>query len=198
MAEMMDCKIYHLILGYRPKTNLSEFIKIFNNEFDIDEVKYTSTEDLLMVRKSIYLYLKTTRQKNGNAKYKNIFLRVNQELKERKYLPKKKEINTTKQRKSSFDIDIIIPNFLQDLKMEKARKDINYDKIIFQKQSTCFEYDKELIKELDFGIELFNQKYNFEFSEDDYDIYKAPMKEYEIKSKFSCLIKESFSFTLLH
>jgi len=59
--------------------------------FNKQEIKKTSTEDLLTLRKSILLYLKSKKLKKRNANFMDVYYRINEELKERKHISKKEE-----------------------------------------------------------------------------------------------------------
>lgn len=69
----------------------STFIKGTDIGFDKDEIKKTSTEDLLTLRKSILVYLKSTKLKKRNANFMDAYQRINDELKERKETALRKE-----------------------------------------------------------------------------------------------------------
>lgn len=58
--------------------------------FDLEEIKKTSSSDLLMIRKPIYAYLKSTKLKKRNANFIDVFKRINNELRERNIIPSKK------------------------------------------------------------------------------------------------------------
>lgn len=70
------------------KTFKPEFEKGTDIGFQMDEIKKTSTEDLLILRSSIVSYLKSKKLKKRNANYMGVFLRINQELSLRKKIPK--------------------------------------------------------------------------------------------------------------
>ena len=70
-----------------------EFIKGSDVGFDIDEIKATPTEELKTIRRSIFEYLKSTKQKKRNANFKEAFLRINEELEERKRVPSNVKYN---------------------------------------------------------------------------------------------------------
>ena len=59
--------------------------------FNKEEIIKTSTEDLLALRKSVLLYIKSKKLKKRNANFKDVYQRINQELNERKHLTKKEE-----------------------------------------------------------------------------------------------------------
>jgi len=54
----------------------------------MDEIKKTSTEDLIILRSSILAYLKSKKLKKRNSNYMSVFLRMNYELSQRKKSPK--------------------------------------------------------------------------------------------------------------
>jgi hypothetical protein len=79
--------------------------------FDKKEVQKTRTEDLLMLRKSIVIYLKSKKLKKRNINFMEVYYRINEELKERKnssYEEKKSEgfvkADTAPKRKTSATI----------------------------------------------------------------------------------------------
>jgi hypothetical protein len=53
--------------------------------FQIDEIKSTSTEDLINLRKSLLVYLNSKKLKKRNGNFAHVFKRISHELKERKY-----------------------------------------------------------------------------------------------------------------
>jgi len=57
--------------------------------FDQEEIEKTSTNELLMVRKHVYEYLKSTKLKKRNANFIEVFKRINKELRTRNILPAK-------------------------------------------------------------------------------------------------------------
>jgi hypothetical protein len=59
--------------------------------FNKDEIIKTTTEDLLTLRKSIVLYLKSKKLKKRNANFMEVYTRINEELKMRKIINKKEE-----------------------------------------------------------------------------------------------------------
>ena len=62
-----------------------EFIKGSDVGFDIDEIKATPTEELKTIRRSIFEYLKSTKQKKRNANFKEAFLQLNDKEKNYAY-----------------------------------------------------------------------------------------------------------------
>jgi hypothetical protein len=59
--------------------------------FHMDEIKQNTTEDLLVLRSSIYSYLKTKKLKKRNSKYMDVYIRINKELSLRNAENKNKE-----------------------------------------------------------------------------------------------------------
>lgn len=59
--------------------------------FNKEEIKKTPTDDLLALRKSVLLYLKSKKLKKRNANFMEVYQRINEELKERKSQTKKEE-----------------------------------------------------------------------------------------------------------
>ncbi len=53
--------------------------------FDKKEIKNTSTEDLLTLRKSIVIYLKSKKLKKRNGNFMNVYQRISNELRDRKF-----------------------------------------------------------------------------------------------------------------
>jgi hypothetical protein len=66
----------------------SELIKTINTDigYDQKELNSTSSEDLFILRKAIYSYLKSPNLKKRNPNYLKLFKRINDELKIRKLL----------------------------------------------------------------------------------------------------------------
>lgn len=48
--------------------------------FDEKEINKTSTEDLLLLRRPVYAYIKSTKLKKRNANFIEVFKRINREL----------------------------------------------------------------------------------------------------------------------
>lgn len=108
--------------------------------FNVEEIKKTSTEELIIIKKSIVGYLKSTKLKKRNANFYDVFKRISRELKKRtnpnyKYEESTTtfaENNSTKSKakasssvsKISFlkkkSIDIDIPSFFNDKKELQA------------------------------------------------------------------------------
>lgn len=71
--------------------------------FHMDEIKQNSTEDLLVLKSSIYTYLKLKKLKKRNSKYMDVYIRINKELSLRESQTKTKE-NLEKQYKTNEEI----------------------------------------------------------------------------------------------
>jgi hypothetical protein len=64
---------------------LPKLVKGTNVGYEISEIKNTSTQDLKNILNLITNYFnKKTRQKTHNSNFKNLYLRIKKELKERK------------------------------------------------------------------------------------------------------------------
>lgn len=62
-------------------------IEIINTDigYNNEELKATSTDDLIVLRRAIYSYLKSPNLKKRNPNYLKLFRRLNEELKNRNY-----------------------------------------------------------------------------------------------------------------
>ncbi len=156
-----------------------ELIKGTNVGYDISELKNTSSSDLRNILNIIYIYFtERSRQKRKNSNYKNLYIRIKNELKERE-----KTENCRKIRFSISDLndeinfnfkqtqieDINIPNFLNDnIKIMSSTNNTS-------PSISTISYDEELIKE---EIEkLKQQKMNLK-----YEMYILK-KKYEKKEE---------------
>jgi hypothetical protein len=113
--------------------------------FDDKEIEKTSDEDLILMRKDIYLYLTNRRLKKRNSNFKNVFYRINKELKMRK---SNKLMNTAQTQKMKYgmelskksdifknsscpviplNLDVKIPNFLNDRLISESLKVDEYE-----------------------------------------------------------------------
>jgi hypothetical protein len=63
--------------------------------FDKEEIEKSSTTDLLMIRKPVLEYLRSTKLKKRNANFMDVFKRINKELRARKILQIKDKKETT-------------------------------------------------------------------------------------------------------
>ena len=194
-----------------------EFIKGSDVGFDIDEIKATPTEELKTIRRSIFEYLKSTKQKKRNANFKEAFLRINEELEERKRVPSNVKYNEAmislgvcpekridyinKKRhlanKELFNddnkkIEIDVPIFLND-----NVKEDNKDK----KEYESDEDNKKIYK----NFFSFMSNSDFDLGEEDYSTFKIKkadpveqaMKNFEIKKQiFGEPLKEEPLFSL--
>lgn len=59
--------------------------------YNQDEIKATTTEDLIMLRKAIFSYLKSPILKKRNPNYLKLFKRINEELQKRKLTQEEKQ-----------------------------------------------------------------------------------------------------------
>lgn len=115
----------------------STFFKGSEVGYDIDEIKATSTQELKNIRASIYTYLISTNQKKRNANFKELFLRINEKLKERQLsisnvIYKEAMLSLGVSKESSFigkkrfneSSSVTIPPFLNDYDNVKIKKEI--------------------------------------------------------------------------
>ena len=96
--------------------------------FHMDEIKQNTTEDLLVLRSSIYSYLKTKKLKKRNSKYMDVYIRINKELSLRnaenksKENPKKEEKPVEETKTNSFSAQKLFEFFeTQKNKDEEAK-----------------------------------------------------------------------------
>ena len=71
----------------------SELIKTINTDigYNQEELDSTSSEDLFILRKAIYSYLKSPNLKKRNPNYLRLFKKINQELRIRKLIEDEKK-----------------------------------------------------------------------------------------------------------
>merc|ERR1711976_572817 len=186
-------------------------------------IKKTSTEDLLTLRKSIILYLKSKKLKKRNGNFMDVYQRISAELKERKsgvvedktnlkgYTKVEIEMDDENLRdqlsisafnegstqsflrRKTSSIDIHIPSFLNDKKQKKEE---------VQKTDTN-EVDKKPSLAQNFGKGLFDEKLDFDPSSD-MDNFKVSkkakfdteIKEIEIKNAMFNPLEEDIFFSL--
>jgi hypothetical protein len=83
------------VLHYRLDESFTKENPLENKDTDIgysqDEIIATSTEDLLVLRKAIYSYLKCPNLKKRNPNYLKVFKRINEELRKRKAINPQKD-----------------------------------------------------------------------------------------------------------
>jgi hypothetical protein len=71
--------------------------------FDEKEIKQTSTEELFVIRKAVSGYLNSKKLKRRNANFKEVYRRINQELRSRGVTPKRSPFHlSTKKSKKMF------------------------------------------------------------------------------------------------
>lgn len=99
--------------------------------FHMDEIKQNSTEDLLVLRSSIYSYLKTKKLKKRNSKYMDVYIRINKELtlrseeKENSNSPNASSSTESTNRTSSFSAQSLYEFFDLQKKKEKDEELLN-------------------------------------------------------------------------
>jgi hypothetical protein len=106
-----------------------------NVGFEKEEIKNTSTEDLLNLKYSIAGYLKSKKLKKRNMKYMLVFQRITKELKLRNgeytdiadsttntSLPEEKRMLTRKTSRLNELSDLEIPSFLNDKKEPEVKE----------------------------------------------------------------------------
>lgn len=138
------------------KTFKPEFEKGTDIGFQMEEIKNTSTEDLLIIRSSILSYLKSKKLKKRNANYMGVFFRINQELSLRKKIPKfitttdivknlpAKEARNNSENKQNFEAFGV------------SKNSTNFSSAKAQKLFDFFEYEKN--KNNSFDKKLLNRK----------------------------------------
>ena len=84
------------VLHYRLDESFSKENPLENKNTDIgysqDEIIATSTEELLVLRKAIYSYLKCPNLKKRNPNYLKVFKRINEDLRKRKAINPQKDL----------------------------------------------------------------------------------------------------------
>lgn len=119
--------------------NTNTIIKGTDIGYDKDEIKNTSTEDLITLRKSIIGYITSKKLKKKNQKFIDVYVRVTAELKNRKIKTdlRNNQVKTNRRgpghevkkeetegvflkRKMSFNsLELEIPSFLHDKTQKK-------------------------------------------------------------------------------
>jgi len=106
-----------------------------------DEIIATSTEDLIMLRKAIYSYLKSPNLKKRNPNYLKVFKRINEELKKRKLKPEDK--NHSKNTKALNEIELKKTGNIQ---LENKNKEILLNNSYEGEKRKNFITNNELLK----------------------------------------------------
>ena len=178
-----------------------EFICGSDVGYTEEELKHTSTDDLLAMLKSIILYFKLhTRQRTRNIKFRDLLLRIKKEINFRNNevkIKKEKEqyMSFLNRKRSSFPTDIssiIIPSFLNDRKDNSFPPSKTINETISESDSIneeeintddCssfqnFDFKNQNLsdsKSIDFTNFIYHSNSNdFELSEDDLnDTFKA-------------------------
>jgi hypothetical protein len=133
--------------------------------FHMDEIKQNTTEDLLVLRHSIYGYLKTKKLKKRNSKYMDVYIRINKELSLRnaenisREIPKKEEEPIEENKTNSFSAQKLFEFFeTQKLKEEeekllnkKTKNSTSFDipNFLNDKTNEVIKKKKEIIKQKD-------------------------------------------------
>lgn len=108
--------------------------------FHLDEIKQNSTEDLLILRNSIYSYLKIKKLKKRNSKYMDVFIRINKELSFRKAQKNKENSEEESNRKkSSFSAQSLFEFFEMQKNSEREKENL-----------LGYKKNKEVIHKFDF------------------------------------------------
>lgn len=163
-----------------------------------EELKHTSTDDLLAMLKSIILYFKLhTRQRTRNIKFRDLLLRIKKEINVRNNEAKNKKENFLNKKRLHSPIDISsiqIPSFFNDSRKLSFRPAKATNETISESESVNEEeintddcsslhnielnsknLNEENEKSIDFTNFIYHSNSNdFELSEDDLnDTFKA-------------------------
>jgi len=149
---------------------IPKLVKGTNVGFEISEIKTTSIKDLKNILNVIVNYFnKKTRQKTHNSNFKNLYLRIKTELKERKNNEIKIEkLNQNKQmfQEESLNLDEIkIPDFLNDKSVFISSNsstlilDSSFEEIYLKDEIERIKHEKE---ELISQLNIYTQNYNEE------------------------------------
>ncbi len=107
--------------------DLNEFKDTFDRNtfigFDQYEIENTSTPDLLMIRKPVYQYLKSTKLKKRNANFIDVFKRINKELRDRNVIKERPLKKVVFGLKKKIKLNEIVDTKQRDLKREDSTKD---------------------------------------------------------------------------
>jgi hypothetical protein len=135
--------------------------------FDMAEIKQNSTEDLLVLRSSIYAYLNAKRLKKRNSKYMDVYIRINKELSLRKAENQDKKIqknfdqeksnDVNKHKTTSFSAQSLFEFFekqkndydKEDLLKKKSKNTstFNFPNFLNDKKNEEIEKKKEILKQ---------------------------------------------------
>ena len=173
-----------------------KLVKGTNVGYEISEIKTTSTQDLKNILNVISNYFnKKTRQKTHNSNFKNLYLRIKKELKERKDNEiKLKKITLDKKivQEESLSLDEIkVPDFLNDKSVNISSNssslflDSSLEENFLKDEIERLKHEKE---ECIYQINTFNQKYKERKLEEKKEIDESKNIENEeennYKSKF--------------
>lgn len=150
--------------------------------FHMDEIKQNTTEDLLVLRSSIYDYLKLKKLKKRNSKYMDVYIRINKELSFRKSQIKTKE-NIEKddkskqenpEQKNSFSAQKLFEFFEtqkvkekdDDLLNKKTKNSSKFDipNFLNDKNNEQIKKKKEMIKQIEENCLSKNLKENIDLN----------------------------------
>ena len=176
---------------------LPKLVKGTNVGYEISEIKNTSTQDLKNILNLITNYFnKKTRQKTHNSNFKNLYLRIKKELKERKDIEIKLKKLTLKKKiiqEESLSLDeIIIPDFLNDKSMFISSNssslflESSFEEMYLKDEIERLKHEKEeIINEMN----TFNQNYkvdkkkekdlNKEIENEEENIFKSNIINYD-------------------
>ena len=176
---------------------LPKLVKGTNVGYEISEIKNTSTQNLKNILNLITNYFnKKTRQKTHNSNFKNLYLRIKKELKERKDIEIKLKKLTLKKKmiqEESLSLDeIIIPDILNDKSMFISSNssslflESSFEEMYLKDEIERLNHEKEeIINEMN----TFNQNYkvdkkkekdlNKEIENEEENIFKSNIINYD-------------------
>ncbi len=143
------------------KTNFgSRFVRNTFIGFDEEEIKTTSTEDLLLIRGAVYGYLSSKKLKRRNANFKEVFERISEELADRKVLPKRSGFHLHKKNAKFLVTNKSQPSTKSDSDYETCEKTFLKRKHMMDIEIPSFLNDKE-----DRSCETLKKKFIYEEKE---------------------------------
>jgi hypothetical protein len=121
--------------------------------FDEKEIKQTSTEELFIIRKAVSGYLSSKKLKRRNANFKEVYGRINQELRSRGVIPKRAPLHlTTKKTKKMF---ATIKSQPSTKSVSASSSDENFEKKFLGKKSKIdFQIPEFLQDKIDQKFEI--------------------------------------------
>ena len=174
MGKKCNLKLYNIKI--KIKIGIQKPITLIrgsNVGYDLTEIKNVETQDLKNILNLIYSYFtKRSRQKKKNSNFRDLYLRVKKELKEREapiFKPEPSPVYHPQEKPTSI-YEVFIPEFFNDKKFNNNNNNNNSDilKILNEEEQLRDEIEKLKIEKMNLMCEILgkNNK-NEEHKKDD-------------------------------